>query len=63
MKNKKLVKNTKGKTFQEVQENNKENADNISNPGYDDIRMQGTISSAISSAISSLRRKTIKRIR
>ena len=47
MKNKKIAKNTNGKTFQEVQENNKENTDNISNPGYDDIRMQGTISSAI----------------
>ena len=47
MKNKKIAKNTKGKTFQEVHENNKENTDNISNLGYDDIRMQGTISSAI----------------
>ena len=53
-KNQKLAKNTKGKTYQEVQENNKENTavtdnekivDNISNP--DDIRMQGTISRAI----------------
>ena len=52
----KLAKNTKDKTYQEVQKNDKENTtivyngkivDNISNPGYDDIRMQGTISRTI----------------
>ena len=52
----KLAKNTQGKTYQEVQDNNKDNTaindnekivDNICNPGYDDILMQGTISRAI----------------
>ena len=55
-KNPKLAKNTKGKTYQEVQDNNKEDTtitdngkivDNISNPGYDDTRVQRTISRAI----------------
>ena len=55
--NKKLAKNTKGRTYQEVQVNsNKENTtsidnekivDNISKLGHDNICMQGTISRAI----------------
>ena len=52
----KVAKNTQGKTYQEVQDNNKDNTaindnekivGNICNPGYDDILMQGTISRAI----------------
>ena len=55
--NQKLAKNPKGRTYQEVQENNnKENTsstdnekivDNISKLGHDNICMQGTISRAI----------------
>ena len=52
----KVAKNTQRKTYQEVQDNNKDNTaindnekivGNICNPGYDDILMQGTISRAI----------------
>ena len=55
-KNKKLAMNTISKTYQEVRENDKESntitnaekiVDNISIPGYDHIRMQDTVPSAI----------------